>query len=68
MKKLIIPDKGTCYLCQHVSNLNDDNTEVCLCGCASGVNRDVKDVKAEITWTCEKCGNKNKYIKRIDVI
>ncbi|SFJ33113.1 hypothetical protein SAMN02910355_2238 [Terrisporobacter glycolicus] len=68
MNKLIIPEKGICYLCEHVSNLNDDNTEICLCGCASEVNGKVKDVKAEITWTCEKCGNKVKDIKRIDVI
>lgn len=67
MSELILPNKGTCYLCEHISNLNKDNTELCLCGCASVSNGKVKDVQAEITWICENCGNKNKDVKRIDV-
>lgn len=66
MYKFMPIEKGTCYLCQHVSNL--EHADLCLCGCSSVVNGVVKDVEAEVSWTCEKCGNKNKDIKRVKVV
>lgn len=64
--KFVPIEKGTCYLCQNESNL--ENAELCLCGCASTVNGVIKDVEAEVVWECESCGNKNKDIKRVKVI
>lgn len=64
--KFVPIEKGTCYLCQNESNLDD--ADLCLCGCASVKNGVVEDVKAEIVWVCEACSNKNKDIKRVKVI
>ena len=58
--------KGYCCLCEHVTSLED--AEICLCGDVSLVNGEIEDVQAEVTWTCEKCGNKVKYIDRVKVV
>ncbi len=66
MYKLEPVQEGSCYLCEHVTSLED--ADICLCGCASLVNGKIKDVQAEVTWICAKCGNKVKHIDRVKVV